>query len=291
MTKFIETAATFLSYACAILTVTTFVIFVGFLVSHGLTTINLSLFFGDVSPYDALFGNAPVWDGIWPAVVGTALLVFFSCILAVPLGISAGIFLAEYTVSRPIRSIIDFAIDLLAGMPSIIMGLFGFAMVLFLRKTFLPEANTCLLLSSVCIAFLVLPYLIRTTQTALVALPAAVRLTGIGLGFTKWQNILHVLIPLSSRGIMSGVILSIGRAAEDTAVILLTGVVANSGLPGAITDKFEALPFTIYYLAAEYRTPEELNRGFGAALVLLILTGTLFQAANWLHNRISGESR
>ena len=216
---------------------------------------------------------------------------FFSCILAVPLGISAGIFLAEYTVSRPIRSIIDFAIDLLAGMPSIIMGLFGFAMVLFLRKTFLPEANTCLLLSSICIAFLVLPYLIRTTQTALAALPAAVRLTGVGLGFTKWQNILHVLIPLSSRGIMSGVILSIGRAAEDTAVILLTGVVANSGLPGAITDKFEALPFTIYYLAAEYRTPEELNRGFGAALVLLILTGTLFQAANWLHNKISGESR
>jgi phosphate transport system permease protein len=79
--------------------------------------------------------------------------------------------------------------------------------------------------------------------------------------------------------LLSGVILSVGRAAEDTAVILLTGVVANAGLPASLTDKFEALPFTIFYLAAEYRTPEELDRGFGAALVLLLLTSLLFVGA------------
>ena len=94
-----------------------------------------------------------------------------------------------------------------------------------------PQANTGLLLSASCLALLVLPYLILMTQTALEALPHELRLAGLSLGFTPWQNIVHVLLPAAGRGILSGVILAVGRAAEDTAVILLTGVVANSGLP------------------------------------------------------------
>lgn len=287
MRRFFEKMAVIFSCASSIATIVIFSVFIGYLLKRAATSLHSALFFGNVSPYKAVFGGVPVWDGIWPAVVGTAFLVFLSCAIALPIGLSAGIFLAEYSSRTRWRSFIDFAVDLLAGMPSIVMGLFGFAVILLLRKTLLPDANTCLLLSSVCIALLVLPYLIRATQSALEALPASLRLTGAGLGFTKWQNILHILLPYASRGIMSGVILSIGRAAEDTAVILLTGVVANAGFHGALTDKFEALPFTIYYLAAEHRTTEELSRGFGAALVLLIMTSVLFQTANWLHNRIS----
>lgn len=124
--------------------------------------------------------------------------------------------------------------------------------------------------------------MIRTAQVALEGLPESTRLVGQSLGFSRWQNIQHVLLPASSRALLSGIILSVGRAAEDTAVILLTGVVANAGLPASLTDKFEALPFTIYYLAAEYRSPEELDQGFGAALLLLLLTASLFVGARFL---------
>ncbi len=95
------------------------------------------------------------------------------------------------------------------------------------------------------------------------------------MGLTTQQNVAKVLLPSARPGILSGVILAVGRAAEDTAVILLTGVVANAGLPRGLGDKFETLPFTIYYLAGEYRSAEELNTAFGAALILLSLTGGL----------------
>lgn len=256
-------------------------VFVSFLMYRGFHTLGVSLFFGNVPILAAIMGKVPVWHGIWPAVVGTLLLVLLSSALAVPLGLLSGIYLAEYAGGRW-KEVLSFSIDLLAGTPSVIMGLFGFSLILLLRKTFAPHANLCLLLAAGCLAMLVLPYMIRTTQVALEGLPETTRLVGTSLGFTRWQNIRHVLLPASSKAVLSGVILSIGRAAEDTAVILLTGVVANAGLPASLTDKFEALPFSIYYLAAEYRTPEELDRGFGAALVLLILTSLLFLGARFL---------
>jgi phosphate transport system permease protein len=260
-------------------------VFLGFLLYRGFHTLGMALFFGDVPAFEAVTGRLPVWHGIWPAVVGTVLLVVISAAIAVPLGLLSGIYLAEYASGRW-KELLSFAIDLLAGTPSIIMGLFGFAMILFLRKTILPGANLCLFLAACCLAMLVLPYMIRTTQVALESLSESTRLVGTTLGFSRWQNILHVLLPASSRAALSGVILSVGRAAEDTAVILLTGVVANAGLPASMTGKFEALPFSIYYLAAEYRTPEELDRGFGSALVLLILTVCLFVGARFLQRAL-----
>ncbi len=99
------------------------------------------------------------------------------------------------------------------------------------------------------------------------------------------QIVRHILVPQASRGILGGIMLAMGRAAEDTAVILLTGVVANAGLPSGLAVRFEALPFFIYYTAAQYQTPEELERGFGASLTLLLLSGGLLLAAWWLHAR------
>ena len=163
------------------------------------------------------------------------------------------------------------------------MGLFGFTLILFLRRTLLPTANTCLLLAAGCLALLVLPYLVSATQKSLEGLPESLRLIGPSLGMGTGRTIRHILLPASARSILAGVILAVGRAAEDTAVILLTGVVANAGAPAGLTGKFEALPFTIYYLAAQYQTPQELDRGFGAALVLLALTGSLFVGAHLLH--------
>jgi phosphate transport system permease protein len=276
------------AWFAALVTVAVVAVFLAFLLSRGFHTLGPSLFFGNVPIIDAILGRSPVWQGIWPAAAGTFFLVLISTAIAVPLGAASGIYLAEYAEGRWKR-LLSFAVDLLASTPSIIMGLFGFALILFLRKTILPGANLCLLLAASCLALLVLPYMIRTTQVALEGLPESTRLVGLSLGFSRWQNIRHVLLPASSRASLAGVVLSIGRAAEDTAVILLTGVVANAGLPGSLTDKFEALPFTIYYLAAEYRTPEELDRGFGAALVLLFMAITLFVGVRFLQRAVQTE--
>ena len=213
--------------------------------------------------------------------MGTVVLVLLSSLLAIPLGLASGIYLAHYATGSW-KKWFSLAVELLAGIPSIFMGLFGFALILFLRKTLAPQANTCLLLSAGCLALLVLPYLILMTQTALEALPHELRLAGLSLGFTSWQNIVRVLLPAAGRGILSGVILAVGRAAEDTAVILLTGVVANSGLPSGILSKYEALPFHIFFLASEARSDVELAQGFGAALILLMLTAALFVGAYYL---------
>ena len=126
-----------------------------------------------------------------------------------------------------------------------------------------------MLLAASCLALLVLPVIIVTTREALESVPFDLRITASSLGISKIQCIRYLLLPTVSRGILSGVVLAIGRCAEDTAVIMLTGAVANSGLPAGLGGKFEALPFSIYITAAEYQSDLELARGFGNALVLL----------------------
>ena len=263
-------------------------ILVFYLFGRGVTSINAALFFGDTPWMDALLGKKPVFEGLWPALVGTLMLVALSTAIAIPIGIASGIYLAQYASGR-IRALLSFLVDLLAGTPSIVMGLFGFTLILALRRTLIPEARTGLLLAAGCLAMLVLPYVIRTTQMALDAIPEHLRLLGPSVGLSKWQNIRRVLLPLASRGILSGAILAIGRAVEDTAVILLTGVVAQAGIPRGLADKFEALPFRIYYLAAEHRNQEQLDQGFGTALVLLFITVVLFLFAMIFHR--SAEKR
>lgn len=257
-------------------------VLVVYLAGRGGPTLGRGLLFGDVPPLAALLGRAVVWEGIWPACVGTVLLVGLATVIAVPLGVASGIHLAEYARGRS-RSLFSAGVDLLAGVPSVLMGLFGFMMILFLRRTFLPGASPGLLLAACCLAMLVLPYVISTTRASLEGLPESIRLAGPSLGLTRWQSVAFILVPAGSRGIMGGVVLAVGRAAEDTAVILLTGVVANAGLPRGLGDRFRALPFEIYYLAAQHQTQDELARGFGAALVLLLLTGSLVAGAHLLH--------
>lgn len=244
----------------------------------GLPAFGLSLLFGDVAPLDAILGKRPVWEGVWPALMGTMVLISLTMALVLLPGIGCGIFLAEY--ANPVwRRRVGTAIDLLTGTPSIVMGLFGFTLILFLRKTLAPEANTCLLLAAGCISLLVVPVLVVNTREALEAVPESVKLAAYSLGISRHQVVFHISLPMATRGIVSGIILGIGRSAEDTAVIMLTGAVANAGLPSGIFSKFEALPFTIYYTIAQHQTSEELAMAFGTALLLLVMaTGMVFLA-------------
>lgn len=239
-----------------------------YLLWRGLPAFSVALLFGDADPVQAMLCRVPVWEGLWPACVGTARLVALTVLLAVFPGVGCGIYLAELASPRQ-KTCFNAAVDMLAGMPSIVMGLFGFMLILFLRRTFFPEANTGLLLAAGCLALLVLPVLVASTREALNAVPLDLRLSAAALGLSRTQTLFHICLPAALRGIMGGVVLAMGRAAEDTAVILFTGVVISTGRTAGLFDAFEALPFSIYYVAAQYQDQQELMRGFGAAVLLL----------------------
>lgn len=256
-----------------------------FLLWRGLPAFNEALIFGDTPPLLAITGKMPVWDGLWPALAGTGALVFLTMLLALFPGIGCGIYLAEFARGKTADRI-RLAMDMLAGTPSIVMGLFGFTLILFLRHFFMPEANTSLILAAMCLALLVLPVLVNTTAEALASLPQSLRITSDALGFERRLAVIHVFLPAAAPGVAGGILLALARAAEDTAVIMLTGVVANAGLPAGLGSKFEALPFSIYYTAAQYQTQDELARGFGAALILLVLSTLMAWCAAWVQKRM-----
>lgn len=257
-----------------------------YLVKRGGAVLNLSLLFGDVPPIDALFHRQPVFDGLFPAMAGTFLLVLIAVLIAAPIGMAAGIYLAEYAGNR-MKGFLSLLFDILAGLPSIVIGLAGFSLTIFLHKLFPGRIGPCLLVSGLALGFLILPYMIRTTQTALESVPLSLRHTAPALGATKLQNICKVLLPTKTTDILGGVILAMGRAAEDTAVIMLTGVVASAGLPRSIFEQFEALPFYIYYISSQYTNVQELQMGFGAAILLLVLCGMLFILAFFAQQTLS----
>ena len=253
----------------------------GYLLWRGLPVMGTELLFGRAEPWQAVLGRVPVWDGLWPACVGTFHLVLLTMLLAVFPGVGCGMYLAEAAAPRQKR-VIGAAVDMLAGMPSIVMGLFGFMLILLLRRTVLPDANTGLLLAAGCLALLVLPVLTASAREAMAAVPDSLRLAAAACGFSRAQALFHLFLPAAARGILGGVVLAVGRAAEDTAVILFTGVVANAGLPSGLLGKFEALSFDIYYISSQYQDQQELLRGFGSATLLLVISCLLLAAARVL---------
>lgn len=263
-------------------------VLLGYLLVRGLDVLGAGLFFGAADPLAVLAGRAVAWDGIWSACLGTLALVALASLLALPVGLAGGVYLAEYARGRWGR-LASLGVDVLAGIPSVLMGLFGFTLILLLRRTVWPQANACLLVAAGCLALLVLPCLVNATRLGLRGLAPSLRLIGPSLGFTPWQSIRHVLLPRAGRAILGGVVLAMGRAAEDTAVILLTGAVANAGPPAGLFGRFEALPFFIFYQTAQHQTPRDLDLAVGAALVLLALTSGLALGVRFLHCSAMGS--
>jgi len=273
------------SWLCALILLSAVGCLMGYLFIKGLSSLNLALIFGNVKPLDALLFRRQVFDGLFPAIIGTLILVLLSVSIAIPIGVSAGIYMAEYATGR-IKKIFSLFFDILAGIPSIVVGLFGFSVAVFLHHYVSKRIYPCLLISALSLAFLVLPYLIRATQVALETLPNNIRKTAPALGATRFQNIFYVLIPQSLASIISGTILSIGRCAEDTAVIMLTGVVAMAGVPQSLFGHYEALPFYIYYISSQYTDSNELMKGYGAAIILLMICVGLFSVAFFIKRRV-----
>lgn len=212
--------------------------------------------------------NQMTEGGILPCIVGTIELVGLSLLVAVPLGIIAAVYLTEYAADGRTKHLVEQAVNNLAGTPSIIFGLFG--MALFVKYIGLPMS---LLTASLTMGLLIMPVIIRTTQEALLSVPKEYREASYALGITKWETIRRVVLPSAYAGMITGIIISIGRAAGETAPILFTGAVYYyPRLAESVFSPFMALSYHLYVMATESMNIE-LTRSlqYGTALVLLAI--------------------
>ena len=203
--------------------------------------------------------------GILPAIVGTVLLTLGTAFIAVPLGVGAAIYLAEYAQANALTRAIRIAIINLAGIPSVVYGLFGLGLfVLFLNF------GTSILAGSLTLGIMTLPIIISTAEEALRVVPQSFRVVSTSLGATRWQTIRRVVLPQALPGILTGVILGLERAAGETAPILFT--VASfflPRLPGSIFDQTMALPYHLFVISTQV-PGMPIRIQYGTALVLLV---------------------
>jgi phosphate transport system permease protein len=206
--------------------------------------------------------------GIAPAIVGTLYLTLGSVLFSLPLGLGCAIYLTEYSPRSIVVNIIRLSINNLAGVPSVVFGLFGLAVFV---KYF--GFGISILSGSLTLGILILPAIISASQESLLAVPASLREASLALGATQWQTIRKIVLPTALPGILTGVILSIGRAAGETAPILFTAATFYSrGYPHSIMSETMALPYHIYALMTEGTHPDRQTAiAYGASLVLLIM--------------------
>ena len=217
--------------------------------------------------------------GIFPAIVGTACLMVGSMIFAFPIGVLSGIYINEFLKESFFKRFIRMMTDNLAGIPSIVFGLFG--MALFVNYL---EFGDSIIAGSLTLGLLVLPVVIRTTEEALKSVEDSLRVGSLALGATKLQTIQRVVLPVAFPNIITGLILSIGRVSGETAPILFTvAAYFLPRLPGSIFDQVMALPYHLYVITTSGTNIEESRpMAYGTALVLIFIVLMVNVAASSL---------
>ena len=240
--------------AATLLTVVVLVFVIAFVLVKGLPGVTWD--FLSSAPKD--MGKA---GGIFPTLVGTVLLPLLAIAIALPLGVGTAVYLTEYTRETRFTRILRFGTDCLAGIPSIIFGLFGFIFFVVMLKM-----GWCLLSGALTLAIMVLPTMIRTSEEAIRAVPNAYREVSFSLGATRWETVLKVVLPNALPGIVTGVILSIGRSIGETAAVIFT---AGSSLrmPTTVFDSVRTMSVHFYILAREGISNEN---AYATAAVLII---------------------
>lgn len=262
-------------WGAAVATLAVLLFIIAYILRQGLPVLSLEFLFG--SP--ERLGRE---GGIWPTIVGTIFLTIVAIIIAAPLGVGTAVFLTEYTRESRVTRIIRFGTESLAGVPSIIFGLFGFAFfVIFL------QLGWSILSGGLTLAAMILPTIIRTTEEAIRAVPQSYRQVSYALGASRWQTVTRVVLPSALPGIMTGVILGIGRSVGETAAVILT---AGSSLrvPTSLFSPTRTMSVHFYILARE-GISLEMAFGTGALLILSVLTVNLL--ANWLMIRFVARGR
>lgn len=216
----------------------------------------------------AMPSNGMTEGGIFPAIIGTLCLVLVSMVFAFPVGVFAAIYMTEYVKDGWIKKIIKQMTNNLAGVPSIVFGLFG--MSLFVNKLGFGDS---ILAGGLTLGLLVLPVVIRTTEESLKAVDATFRQASLGLGASKWQTTSKVVLPIAFPNIITGLILSVGRVSGETAPILFTvAAYFLPKLPTSIFDQAMALPYHLYVIATSGTNIEKSRAmAYGTALILIII--------------------
>lgn len=212
-------------------------------------------------PKDGMRGG-----GIFPAIVGTLSIVFCSILIALPVGVLAAIYLDEYSKDSLLTRIIKLSIVNLAGVPSVVYGLFGLGLfVIFLKL------GVSIIAGALTLSIMELPVIITTSRNALSSVPQSFREASLSLGVSRWQTIRYVVLPNALPGIMTGAILSIARVSGETAPILFTAAAFYvPHLPQSLFDQVMALPYHLYVISTQIpNMPKNLT--YGTALTLLVL--------------------
>ncbi|HWQ09905.1 MAG TPA: phosphate ABC transporter permease PstA [Holophaga sp.] len=249
-----ERSARVVLWALTLITVGVLLFIIFFVLRRGLPV--LSLEFLTSNPAD--MGKA---GGIFSTVVGTVALTALAILIAAPFGVGTAIYLTEYTWGGPVTRIIRFGAECLAGIPSIIFGLFGF--ILFVTKL---KFGWSILSGGLTLAFMLLPTIIRTSEEAIKSVPPSYRNVSFSLGSTKWQTVTRVVLPSALPGIITGIVLSVGRSIGETAATIFT---AGSALrmPTSLFSSSRTMSVHFYILAREGIS---MPNAYGTAAVLII---------------------
>ncbi|MDD4197161.1 MAG: phosphate ABC transporter permease PstA [Syntrophorhabdaceae bacterium] len=240
--------------AQAYCTVTVLVLIIGIIFFKGFPQVNFAFIFS--FPQD--MGRH---GGIFPAIVGTIQLALLSILLATPLGVGTAIFLTEYTRESTFTKLIRFGVESLAGIPSILYGLFGF--IFFVIKL---KMGWSLLAGVLTLTIMILPTIIRTSEEAVRAVPRQLRIVSYSLSASKWETIKKVVLPAAMPGILTGIMLSIGRAVGETAAIIFT-MGSSLRLPLSLMESGRTMAVHFYILAREGISME---KAYGTAVVLVL---------------------
>ncbi len=236
--------------------------------------------------------DSHIFGGIWPEVLGTLYLTLGAMLFAIPMGVVAAIYLCEYAKEGRVVSFLRICISTLAGVPSIVFGLFGLA---FFLNTIHVSDSKSVLAGSLTLSLLILPTIIRSSEEAILAVPRTYKEAALGLGAGRWHTIMSVILPASLPGILTGIVISMGRAAGETAPIIFTAAV-SVGAPLKIWETLSqptpALPWNIYNLCTEHEAVDEIRHvQYGMVFTLVAIVLLLNLAAILMRARISKKLR
>jgi phosphate transport system permease protein len=274
--KTTQRIATVVIWAAGIITLLILVAIIAYVLIQGIPGFSLDFLF--TAPQGGLSGQG----GISTVIISTLYLIGLTIVILVVPGIGAAIYLAEYARNNWFTRIIRYGVETLAGIPSIVFGLFGFAVfvtALHFKFSILSGALTL-----VC---LLLPTLIRTSEEAIKAVPRGHKEAALALGATKWQSVIHVILPSAMPGIMTGIILCIGRAIGETACLYVT-MGGSSALPTSLLSGGRTLALHLFYLATETNA---FAKAMTTGIILIVIVIIINALANFLSQRFQARMR
>lgn len=256
--------------AGAALAVLVMAFILGYTLVKGISYINIGFLTNGVAPVGQPGG------GMRNEIIGTLILVGLGTVISVPIGLLCGVFVAEYASPR-VATVVRFAADMLAGVPSIVVGVFAYALLVR------PLHSFSALSAGVALAIIMVPVVARSAEEALKLVPASQREAALALGITRWRSVVSVVVPGAMTGIITGIVLGVARIAGETAPLMFTALGNNFGFSGLLKP-IAALPLQIFnYAMSAY--PDWQQQAWAGAFVLIVLVLGLSIAARWLSGR------